>query len=170
MAARTLEKYKRAAAGLLAALTLLAAVCPLRAQAAETSEEQEQKVVRVGYVNAMTYEEEYENGYKTGAGYEYLQKIAGVTGWKYEYVYGSFKECYDMLVNGEIDLFGDLTYTKERAELFDFSMYPQGHEVYCMYTTEDREELALGDVKDFSGCRIGVTSRHRSCLSAATRP
>lgn len=61
----------------------------------------------MGYVNAITYEEEYEGGYKTGAGYEYLQKISSVTSWEYEYVHGSFKECYDMLVSGEIDLFGD---------------------------------------------------------------
>lgn len=54
----------------------------------------EQKTVRVGYVNVMTYEEGGEGEYKRGSGYEYLQKISYLTGWKYEYVYGSFKECY----------------------------------------------------------------------------
>lgn len=112
----------------------------------------------MGYVNAITYEEEYEGGYKTGAGYEYLQKISSVTGWEYEYVHGSFKECYDMLVSGEIDLFGNLTYTPECAELFDFSMYPQGHEVYCMYTTDEHANLGIGDLSNFDGCRIGVTA------------
>lgn len=29
-----------------------------------------------------------------------------------------------MLANGEIDLFGNVSYTPERAELFNFSSYP----------------------------------------------
>ena len=141
---------------LLAAM-LMALLLPLTALAADTDTQTEGKTVRVGYVDAITYEERYASGYKTGAGYEYLQEISYVTGWKYEYVYGSFKECYDMLVSGEIDLFGDLTYTEERAELFDFSMYPQGHEVYCMYTTEEHGERGIGNIAEFNGCRIGVT-------------
>ena len=149
-----MKKLKKTALSALLAAGLLLSVLPFPAGAEETAG----KTVRVGYVNAITYEEEYEGGYKTGAGYEYLQKISYVTGWNYEYVYGSFKECYDMLVAGEIDLFGDLTYTPERAELFDFSMYPQGSEVYCMYTNEAHEELAIGDVQGFNGCRIGVTA------------
>lgn len=69
-----------------------------------------QKTVRVGYVNAATYEEGGEGEYKRGCGYEYLQRISYVTGWHYEYVYGSFKECYDMLARGGIDLFGNVSY------------------------------------------------------------
>ena len=93
--------------GILAAALVLTSILPVSVSA----EEPKQKAVRVGYVDAMTYEEEYEGGYKTGAGYEYLQRVSYITGWRYEYVYGSFKECYDMLVNGDIDLFGDLSYT-----------------------------------------------------------
>ena len=54
------------------------------------------------------------------------ERRAGAPGMntKYEYVYGSFKECSDMLVNGDIDLFGNVSYKPERAELFDFSSYP----------------------------------------------
>ena len=158
MQTRRPENYRKRVAGVLFAVLLILSAFSVPALAEESAPAPETKIVRVGYVDAITYEEEYEGGYKTGAGYEYLQKISYVTGWKYEYVYGSFKECYDMLVSGEIDLFGDLTYTPERAELFEFSMYPQGHEVYCMYTTEEHEELAIGDVQGFNGCRIGVTT------------
>ncbi len=150
-------KLARALSAALLAAMLLALLLPVTALAAQTEPETETKTVRVGYVDAIMYEEQYDNGYKTGSGYEYLQEISYITGWKYEYVYGSFKECYDMLVSGEIDLFGDLTYTDERAELFNFSMYPQGHEVYCMYTTAEHEDLAVNDISEFSGCRIGVT-------------
>lgn len=52
--------------------------------------------------------EDGEGEYKRGYGYEYLQKLSYITGWKYEYVYDSFKECYEMLVNGDIDLYKNL--------------------------------------------------------------
>lgn len=122
------------------------------------AEDEQSKTVRVGYVDAITYEEMREDGYKSGAGYEYLQKISYITGWEYEYVYGSFQECYDMLVNGEIDLFGNLTYTPERNKLFNFSTYPQGQEVYCMYTSDAHKELAEGDTDALNGSKIGVTA------------
>lgn len=37
-----------------------------------------------------------------------------------------------MLANGEIDLFGNVSYTPERAELFNFSSYPQGKDTYWL--------------------------------------
>lgn len=138
---------------ILCLAALLAAVCPISAFAAEP----EQKIVRVGYVNAATYEEGGEGEYKRGYGYEYLQKISYITGWKYEYVYGSFKECYEKLTRGEIDLFGNVSYTPERAELFNFSSYPQGKDTYLLYTNRERSELTSGDIQKLNGCAIGVT-------------
>ena len=115
------------------------------------------KVVRVGYVNALNYEEGGEGEYKRGAGYEYLQKLSYITGWKYEYVYGSFTECYNMLAEGKIDLFGNVSYKPERAEQVDFSAYPQGKDTYWLYTDKNHPELSSGDMQQFNGCRIGVT-------------
>ena len=48
------------------------------------------------------------------------------------YVYGSFSQCSAMLAIGEIDLFGNVSYTPERAELFDFSSYPQGKDTWML--------------------------------------
>ena len=120
--------------------------------------EEGQKIVRVGYVNASSYEEGGEGEYKRGAGYEYLQKISYVTGWKYEYVYGSFKECLDMLAAGKIDLFGNVSYTPERAAQFHFSTYPQGKDTYWLYTTKERTDLSDGNIQKLNGTRIGVTA------------
>ena len=56
---------------------------------------------------------------KRGYGYEYLQKVASYTGWQYEYVYGTWDELYEKLVNGEIDLMASIAYSKEaRIESF----------------------------------------------------
>ncbi len=152
---RLTTRIKRALAWAVCLLTALSALGPLGAMAAET--QTEDKVVRVGYVNAINYEEGGPGEHKRGAGYEYLQKISYLTGWKYEYVYGSFTECYDMLSRGEIDLFGNVSYTPERAEQIDFSAYPQGKDTYWLYTSKNHTDLASGDIAKLSGCRIGVT-------------
>ena len=124
---------------------------------AGTDSSPDTKTVRVGYVNVPTYEEGGDGEYKTGSGYEYLQKISYYTGWKYEYVYGTFQELYQKLANGEIDLFGNLSYTDERAELFLYSTYPQGKDIYFLYTLPDRTDLLSGCLDDLNHIRIGVT-------------
>ena len=146
------NQKRRLTAG-LALLLMLAALFPAPSHADET----ETKTVRVGYVNALNYEEGGEGEYKRGAGYEYLQRLSYLTGWTYEYVYGSFSECAAMLANGEIDLFGNVSYTPERAQLFDFSSYPQGKDTYWLYVKKDSTRLSSGDMRQLNGCRIGVT-------------
>lgn len=151
------------AALLLSVALLFTALFPTAAHAAGD----EQKVIRVGYVNALNYEEGGDGEYKRGAGYEYLQKISYLTGWSYEYVYGSFSECCAMLADGEIDLFGNVSYTPDRAEQFSFSSYPQGKDTYWLYVRKNQSELAGGNLQKLNGCKIGVTdgSYQESLLS-----
>ena len=118
--------------------------------------EEENKTVRVGYFPYANFQEGSSGEHKQGAGYEYLQKISYITGWKYEYVYASFKECLDMLADGEIDLLGSVCYTPERAETIEFSTYAEGSERYWIYTRENHADFADGDLKQMNGCRIGV--------------
>ncbi len=118
--------------------------------------EKENKTVRVGYFPYANFQEGGYGEHKQGAGYEYLQKISYITGWKYEYVYGSFKECLDMLADGEIDILGSVSYTPERAEAISFSDYAEGTERYWIYTRENHLNLTDGDLKQLYGCRIGV--------------
>ena len=118
---------------------------------------EENKTVRVGYFPYANFQEGGYGEHKQGAGYEYLRKISYITGWKYEYVYGSFKECLDMLADGEIDILGSVSYTQERAESINFSNYAELTERYWIYTREDYADLADGDLKLMNGCCIGVT-------------
>ena len=137
---------------------------PFFAYAAETKSggnttqaiEEENKTVRVGYFPYANFQEGGFGEHKQGAGYEYLQKISYITGWRYEYVYASFKECLDMLADGEIDILGSVSYTPERAEAIGFSTYAEGTERYWIYTREDHMNLTEGDLKQMNGCRIGV--------------
>ena len=155
-------KKKRLCLSILVLIMLL--FVPLSAYASEIKSdgkttqalEEENKTVRVGYFPYANFQEGGYGEHKQGAGYEYLQKISYITGWKYEYVYGSFKECLEMLADGEIDILGSVSYTPERAESIDFSTYAEGTERYWIYTREDHTNLTNGDPKQMNGCRIGV--------------
>ena len=160
---RKKDKKKRLCLSILALIMLL--FVPVSAYASEIKSdgkttqamEEENKTVRVGYFPYANFQEGGYGEHKQGAGYEYLQKISYITGWKYEYVYGSFKECLDMLADGEIDLLGSVSYTPERAESIDYSTYAEGTERYWLYTREEHADLADGDLKQMNGCRIGAT-------------
>ena len=160
---RKKDKKKRLCLRILALIMLL--FVPVSAYASEIKSdgkttqamEEENKTVRVGYFPYANFQEGGYGEHKQGAGYEYLQKISYITGWKYEYVYGSFKECLDMLADGEIDLLGSVSYTPERAESIDYSTYAEGTERYWIYTREEHADLADGDLKQMNGCRIGAT-------------
>ena len=155
-------RKKRLCLSILVLIMLL--FVPLSAYASEIKSdgkttqalEEENKTVRVGYFPYANFQEGGYGEHKQGAGYEYLQKISYITGWKYEYVYGSFKECLDMLADGEIDILGSVSYTPERAEAISFSDYAEGTERYWIYTREDHLNLTDGDLKQLNGCRIGV--------------
>ena len=157
-------KKKRLCLSILVLIMLL--FVPLSAYASEIKSdgkttqalEEENKTVRVGYFPYANFQEGGYGEHKQGAGYEYLQKISYITGWKYEYVYGSFKECLDMLEDGEIDILGSVSYTPERAESIDFSAYAEGTERYWIYTREDHTNLTNGDPKQLNGCRIGAAN------------
>lgn len=103
--------------------------------------ENEHKVVRIGYVSAENYEEGGEGEYKRGFGYEYFQKISYITGWTYEYVYCSFAVCFEKLVEGEIDLFGNVSKKPERMDKILFSDYPEGKDTYWLYASNKRKDL-----------------------------
>ena len=164
---RKMDKKKRQEKRLCLSIFVLIMLLfvPLSAYASEIKSdgkttqviEEENKTVRVGYFPYANFQEGSYGEHKQGAGYEYLQKISYITGWKYEYVYGSFKECLDMLADGEIDILGSVSYTPERAESIDFSTYAEGTEKYWIYTREDHTDLTDGDPKQMNGCRIGVT-------------
>ena len=131
---------------------------PVTAASSGTDTPSESKTVRVGYFPSLNFQEGDDDEHKRGAGYEYLQKIASVTGWSYEYVYASFGECLEMLENGEIDLMGEVNYTVDRSRRMRFSSYPQGSEEFWLFTNRKHEALAQGGYSALEGCRIGVNS------------
>ena len=141
--------FVRCAAWLLVVCLIAACVpFPARADGTET-------VVRVGW-----YESPYNMtdrfGRRTGYAYDYQRKLAAYTGWTYEYVEGSWPELFQMLLDGEIDLLSDVSYTEARAASMLFSSYPMGTEEYYLDIAADNPDYSRGDYAYFNGKRIGV--------------
>ena len=96
----------------IAALT--AAVLTLMYPVSATAEDTGAETVRVGYYENEVFQEGASEGaVKNGYAYEYYRKLSEYTGWKYEYVYGSFSDMYQMLLDGDIDLLAGLAFKED---------------------------------------------------------
>lgn len=112
--------------------------------------------VKVGYFENEVFQEGAGEGQvRTGYAYEYYQKLAEYTGWRYEYVYGDFGELYEMLVNGEIDLLAGLAYTEERKDIIGYPEAPMGNETYSL-VKHDTDPDITAMPSTLAGKRIGV--------------
>lgn len=138
---------------MMVSVLLMTIIVSVMAPFTAFAQESEHKVVRVGW-----YESPFEmtdgNGRRSGYAYEYQQRIANYTGWTYEYVEGSWPELMEMLVNGEIDLLNDVSYTDERAARMMFSSLPMGTEEYYLYAAPGDQKYSKDDLSTFNGARV----------------
>ena len=147
----TNHQIRRMVSVLVCVIAAVAMLLPITAYAQPTG-----KTVRVGWYESP-FNQTDEAGRRSGYAYEYQQKIAAYTGWHYEYVEGSWPDLLQMLMDGEIDLMSDVSYTDERAELMLFSDLPMGEEEYFVFVTPNSESgISAEDLSSFSGKRIGV--------------
>lgn len=142
---------KKPAINILCILLLLTLAASLFA----LGEVPEKKVVRVGWYESAFHRTD-KFGRRSGYGYEYQQRIATFTGWEYEYVEGSWSELFEMLVNGEIDLLSDVSYTEERAQKILYSSEIMGSEDYHAFITPNNTDIRPDDFSTFDGKRVGV--------------
>lgn len=115
----------------------------------------EGKVVRVGSVED-TFNFIDQNGVRRGYGYELMQKIAGYTGWTFEYVTCDWSNCFEKLENGEIDIMGDISYTDERAEKMLYSDMPMGEEKYILYADLEASGIRPSELSTINGRHVGA--------------
>lgn len=114
---------------------------------------EENKTVRV----VCSIMDTSSTGYKSGYSYEYFQRIAYITGWKYEYVYADFSTALKMLENGEVDIKDNLSYTDERAEFISYSEYPQGEEDYYLFTSVNNRDSLHENLENLNGKKVAVS-------------
>ena len=117
--------------------------------------EQAGKTVRVGWYES-TFNRMDASGRRSGYAYDYQQKIAAYSGWRYEYVTGSWPDLMEMLEAGEIDLMSDVSRVAGREERMLFSDLPMGTEEYYIYIAADNREIQPGDAATLNGKTVGV--------------
>lgn len=120
-----------------------------------SAEEAKSRTVRVGWYEG-TYNITGPNGERRGYSYEYQQEVAAHTGWKYEYVEGSWPELMSMLKKGQIDLLGGISYAEERSTSMLFSELPMGGEKYYLYVDSSNTAISISDLSTLNGKRIGM--------------
>ena len=116
----------------------------------------EGKTVRVGWHEAPFFITD-QFGRKSGYSYEYQMKVAAYTGWKYEYVEGSWSELLQKLKDGEIDLMSDVSYMEERAPDMLFASLPMGTEAYYVFVSPNNTEISSEDYATLNGKKVGAT-------------
>ena len=136
---------------ILLCLILYITVLPLPVSA----EEAKSRTVRVGWYEG-TYNITGPNGERRGYSYEYQQAVAAHTGWKYEYVEGSWTELMSMLKKGQIDLLGGISYAEERSTSMLFSELPMGEDKYYLYVDTSNTDISTSDLTTLNGKRIGM--------------
>ena len=144
-------RTKRALSVSLCVLIALSLLMPFPASAEQT----EQKTVRVGWYESAFHSTD-QFGRRSGYGYEYQQRVATYTGWRYEYVEGSWSELFEKLMAGEIDLLSDVSYTEERAKGILYSAEAMGSEDYYVFIAPDNTEIQPDDFSTLNGKRVGV--------------
>ncbi|WP_167959287.1 EAL domain-containing protein [Anaerosporobacter faecicola] len=135
---------------------LLTVIAVILFCALPTHAQEDKKTIRIGYIDYAGFIEKTVDGDYTGYGVEYLNEIAKYTGWKYEYVFDTWENCLDKLKKGQIDLLCTAQYTKERAEIYDFSKYSCGKEYGVLYVNPDDNKFYYNDIQAFDHAVIGL--------------
>ncbi|MBQ8518519.1 MAG: transporter substrate-binding domain-containing protein [Agathobacter sp.] len=117
----------------------------------------EGETVRVGIYQMDGFHGYNEYGELEGYCIDYLNVVAGVTGWKYEYVeVADFMDGCNKLENGEIDLIAPAMMSDARKTRFAYSELDFGTEFTVLVTNSDREDLYYEDYEHFSDMKIAV--------------
>lgn len=111
------------------------------------------RIIRVGYFGqhgVFEGEGEHLSGYAVAL----LTAISRYTGWEYQWVKIRFDELAKRLDDGTIDLSCGISFTPERARLYNFSKLRAGYENTCLHVSSS-SDIYYMDFKAFNGMRIG---------------
>ncbi len=124
------------------------------------AEKKARKVVRIPSTNfnrLMMVDENRDP--VSGYAFDYIQTIGTYARWDIEYVpCDNFSDCVKKLLAGEVDLFYDISYTPERAEMILFPDEPMGNEYYYLYSADNNTSIIPGEYSSMNGKSVGVTS------------
>ena len=142
---------RRAALWLTAAALCLCTVPGLNAMAVQGSA----RTIRIpcGINDLLRLD---ETGSPTGYCTDYLDELAQINNWTYEYVECTWSDAMAMLESGELDILFPTNYMPERDETMDFSALVGGYTSFGLFARAD-SGYGYEDFSAFNGARIAVT-------------
>lgn len=97
-----------------------------------------------------------ENGKPTGYCADYLNELAELNNWTYEYVNCTWSDAVTMLENGELDILFPTNYMPEREDTMDFSTQAGGYTSSGLFARSDTS-YGYENFSAYDGARIAVT-------------
>lgn len=119
--------------------------------------DQEDRVVKVGVyeMDGFHYYDEY--GQLSGYCIDYLNVVASINGWIYEYVpLTDFSDGCAKLEAHEIDLLAPAMMSESRKEIFAYSELNFGTEYTILVTRDSRDDLYYEDFETFEDIKVAV--------------
>ena len=117
---------------------------------------------KVAFYYFDCYNMQDADGKRYGYGYELMQNVAKYTQCTFSYV-GYDKtaaECFDMLENGELDIYTAAKLTDERKKKFAVSKHPAITASTYMNVKISNTKVVAGDYSTYDGIKIGLLRRH----------
>lgn len=137
---------------ILTALFLLFMSAPVTGYAKWT----EPEAIRVGIFSLGNFQGFDENGEACGYNVEYLNKIAEIRHWKYEFVpVKNWVEATELLEQGKIDLLAPAQNIPSLNGRFSYAALPMGTEAAAVYTLDTRDDLFYEDFEGMKDLRFG---------------
>lgn len=125
--------------------------------ASKSADDTPSRVVKVGFYESRNFLEGADDSKaKGGFGYEYLQRVAAYSSWKYEYVYGTWDELYKKLKKGEIDLLPGVARTDKHKSEVGFPSISMLNETFYVYKRNTDESIRSGQPSSLDGKRVGA--------------
>ncbi|RDU24275.1 EAL domain-containing protein [Anaerosacchariphilus polymeriproducens] len=118
----------------------------------------EDNIVRVGICELPGFLKIDEGADIKGYEKEYLDEIALYTGWKYEYISGTWEDCQDWLRTGEVDVIGNIQKNDSEEPAYQYTDISTGNYIREIYVSENNNFIGYEDFKNFSGIRIAGLS------------
>lgn len=116
-----------------------------------------QEAIKVGVYELEGFHSFDEEGIVQGYCVDYLNVVAGLTDWEYEYVpLDNFADGCEKLANKEIDLLAPVMMTDARRAVFAYSELDFGTEYTVLVTTQNRDDLYYEDYNAFNGIKVAV--------------
>ena len=146
----------------LLAFCLIISLLPIWNLTVAAAPKDADRTVKVGIFSLGSFMGWDENGEACGYNIDYLNKIAEVTHWKYEYVdCDNWTTATEMLEKGEIDLLAPAQHTDVLDSKFSYTTQAMCTESAAIYTLSDRDDLLYEDFgtmeKITYGCAKGST-------------